>query len=67
MLVVEGLFVPRSRSNGVISLAESAVLVYGPLLDGAEPAYRPQASVWRPVVLGLRRRAPRLLLRLVRR
>ncbi len=28
-------------------------MVYGPLLDGAERVYRPRASVWRPVVLGL--------------
>ncbi len=65
MLVVEGLFVPRGRSNGVISLAEPAALVYGPLRDGAERVYRPRASVWRPVALGLPASTPEL--RLVRR
>ncbi len=46
-------------------MAESAALVYG-LLGGAERVYRPRASVWRPVVLGLPASTPAAL-RLVRR
>lgn len=46
-LVVEGLFVGNARSSMI--LAESAALVYGPLLEPAVNASELQAGGWRPM------------------
>lgn len=63
VLVVEGLFVPRARRGGrpvnpqdVVPLAEAT----GELIGGLRmtPAYRPLATEWRGLTLGLMARTP---------
>ncbi|MCK5495414.1 MAG: hypothetical protein V3S93_02505 [Methyloceanibacter sp.] len=66
-LGVEGLFVPRpnpghlhvhpGQIRHVLTLAENAALVYGPMLGKAERVERPTAAVWRPAILGIARNA----------
>ncbi len=67
LLVCEGLFLPRppagatkavmdrhmGQCRSVLTLAESAALVYGPNLTNASELLRPTAATWRPAVLGL--------------
>lgn len=51
---VEGLFVHRDRTNGVLELAETTGKVLGVLEAYVDTIVRPLASEWRPRVLGLR-------------
>lgn len=53
-LVVEGLFVPRGRTNGVMSLGEITGELMGPLrVHAVGDVLRPTAGTWRPAVLGI--------------
>lgn len=68
VLVLEGLFVPRRRGGQtmqayhgrirhVLTLAEAAAEVAGPVKARAVEVYRPTAAEWRPSVLGVARTA----------
>ena len=53
-MAVEGLFVPRHPSKGTITHAETTGRVLGSAERWCITIFRPKASEWRPMILGLR-------------
>ena len=52
-LTAKEIHVFMGKARRVHALAEAAALVYGSCLPSASTVYRPLASEWRPLVLGL--------------